>query len=178
MKSFVEQLTQYARYHRDRRNIATHFIGIPAIVVGVDAVLARPTALLAVGATVVAAAFYFALDRRFGIVMAVYLAASLWLGARVALLPTAAWIVASVVLFGGGWVFQFVGHAFEGKKPAFVDDLVGLLIGPLFIVVEAAFGVGLCRGLQIDIERVAGPTYIRKADVRAAGQERIARPSV
>jgi uncharacterized membrane protein YGL010W len=174
MKSLSQQLTQYARYHRDRRNIATHFIGIPAIVVGVDAVLARPTALLAAGATVAAALFYFALDRRFGLAMAVYLAASLWLGERVALLPTAAWIVASAVLFAGGWVFQFVGHAFEGKKPAFVDDLVGLLIGPLFVVAEAAFGVGLCHDLQVEIERVAGPTYIRKADV-AQG---VARPSV
>jgi uncharacterized membrane protein YGL010W len=24
-----------------------------------------------------------------------------------------------------GWVIQFVGHYYEGKKPAFVDDLLG-----------------------------------------------------
>ena len=30
--------------------------------------------------------------------------------------------------FAGGWAIQFLGHAFEGKKPAFVDDLVGLLV--------------------------------------------------
>jgi uncharacterized membrane protein YGL010W len=66
------------------------------------------------------------------------------------------------VLFGGGWVFQFIGHGFEGKKPAFVDDLVGLLIGPLFVVAEAAFGFGLRPELQAEIEGVAGPTYLRR----------------
>ena len=26
MKSFVDYLSQYAAYHRDKRNIATHFV--------------------------------------------------------------------------------------------------------------------------------------------------------
>ena len=29
MKTLTDHLAQYAAYHRDRRNIATHFIGIP-----------------------------------------------------------------------------------------------------------------------------------------------------
>ena len=44
-----------------------------------------------------------------------------------------------------GWVIQFVGHYFEGRKPAFVDDLSGLIVGPLFLVAEAAFAMGLAR---------------------------------
>lgn len=32
MRTLEEQITQYAAYHRDRRNIATHFVGIPMIV--------------------------------------------------------------------------------------------------------------------------------------------------
>ena len=35
MKTLTDHLAQYAAYHRDRRNIATHFIGIPLIVVAV-----------------------------------------------------------------------------------------------------------------------------------------------
>jgi hypothetical protein len=35
MKSLVDHLSQYAAYHRDPRNIASHFIGIPLIVVAV-----------------------------------------------------------------------------------------------------------------------------------------------
>ena len=34
-------------------------------------------------------------------------------------------------LFAVGWVIQFVGHYYEGRKPAFVDDVMGLLVGPL-----------------------------------------------
>ena len=32
MKNLVDHLSQYASYHRDSRNIVTHFIGIPLIV--------------------------------------------------------------------------------------------------------------------------------------------------
>ena len=35
MKTLVDHLAQYAAYHRDRRNIASHFIGIPMIVLAV-----------------------------------------------------------------------------------------------------------------------------------------------
>ena len=33
-------LNQYAEYHRDRRNILTHFVGVPMIVFGVGVLLA------------------------------------------------------------------------------------------------------------------------------------------
>lgn len=49
--------------------------------------------------------------------------ASLPLGATVVGLPLAA------ALFTTGWTFQFIGHAFEGKKPSFVDDKRSLLVG-------------------------------------------------
>ncbi|MEX5669899.1 Mpo1-like protein, partial [Pseudomonas neuropathica] len=42
MKSLVDHLGQYATYHRDPRNIATHFVGIPVIVVAVAVLLSRP----------------------------------------------------------------------------------------------------------------------------------------
>ena len=68
------------------------------------------------------------------------------------------WGLGSFVL---GWVIQFVGHYYEGKKPAFVDDLVGLLVGPMFVVGEAMFAIGWGRSLLAEIERRAGPTYLR-----------------
>ena len=34
-------MVQYAAYHRDRRNIATHFLGIPLIVFAIGIFLAR-----------------------------------------------------------------------------------------------------------------------------------------
>ena len=46
MKTLVDHLAQYAAYHRDRRNIVTHFVGIPMIVLAVTVLLSRPGLLL------------------------------------------------------------------------------------------------------------------------------------
>jgi uncharacterized membrane protein YGL010W len=62
-------------------------------------------------------------------------------------------------LFVGGWALQLLGHKFEGKKPAFLDDLASLLIGPLFVATEVAFMLGHAPELRAEIERVAGPTH-------------------
>lgn len=171
MRSLEEHLSTYAQYHRDRRNIATHFVGIPMIVFGIAAFLARPAFVLGVGVPISPAllvalgtvVFYFLLDGRFGVAMLAFMGAAWWCGAWVAAQPLATWAIASAILFVGGWIIQFIGHAFEGKKPAFVDDLVGLVIGPLFIVAEAAFALGLRRELHDEIVRNAGPTRARLA---------------
>jgi uncharacterized membrane protein YGL010W len=60
-------------------------------------------------------------------------------------------------LFVIGWIIQFIGHYYEGKKPAFVDDLIGLLVGPLFVVVELLFKLGLLKNLEARIIEHAGP---------------------
>jgi uncharacterized membrane protein YGL010W len=62
-----------------------------------------------------------------------------------------------VALFVVGWVLQFIGHYFEGRKPAFVDDIVGLLVGPMFVVGEAMMALGLLGRLHRAIDRQAGP---------------------
>ena len=38
----------------------------------------------------------------------------------------------AAAMFTTGWAFQFVGHAFEGKKPSFVDDRRNLVVGLLW----------------------------------------------
>ena len=65
--------------------------------------------------------------------------------------------------FAAGWILQFVGHFYEGRKPAFADDLVGLLVGPMFVVGEALFSLGWGRALQAEIERAAGPIVARRS---------------
>jgi hypothetical protein len=46
------------------------------------------------------------------------------------------WLGWGLGFFIVGWLVQFVGHYYEGRKPAFADDLVGLLVGPMFVVME------------------------------------------
>jgi len=38
------------------------------------------------------------------------------------------WLYA-LALFLGGWIFQFIGHAFEGKPPEFFHDWRFLFVG-------------------------------------------------
>lgn len=159
MKTIVEQLANYACYHRDRKNIATHFVGIPLIVIALVALLSRPAfefaGYLVSPATVVVLAaviYYLILDITLGVLMGVLLAGTLVLGAWFASQETAIWLMYGIGLFVIGWVFQFVGHYYEGRKPAFVDDLVGLAIGPLFVVAEAVFLLGFRKGLYEDVE--------------------------
>jgi uncharacterized membrane protein YGL010W len=43
------------------------------------------------------------------------------------------WWPYAIGAFAVGWVFQFVGHAYEGKAPAFLTNLLHLLVGPLWV---------------------------------------------
>lgn len=161
MKSLVERLASYAEYHRDRRNIATHFVGIPMILVGTQATLARfgiGPLNAAVAATGLATKYYRAIDPTYGAAMGAVLGTTAAFGTAIAALPLPLWAGAAGGLFVGGWALQFLGHYFEGKKPAFFDDLRGLLDGPLFLVAEVAFALGLSPELRAEVERRAGPT--------------------
>jgi uncharacterized membrane protein YGL010W len=165
MRSLTDHLSNYADYHRDRRNIATHFVGIPVIVLSIAALLSRPAvdvgglplspALAAIAGTCV---FYLRLDLRYGVTMTALMGLAAAFGAHVATWSTTAWLATSLGMFVGGWAMQFVGHFFEGRKPAFVDDLVGLVVGPLFVVAEAGFAAGLRSELHDEIVRRSGPT--------------------
>ena len=168
MRTLNEQLATYAGYHRDRRNVGVHFVGIPMITLAVAVLLSRPgwtvgglpvspALVLALGAVV----FYLLLDWRYGLTMAVLMGLNVWIGAQLASGSTALWLGSGLGLFVVGWVFQLVGHVWEGRKPAFLDDLIGLLVGPLFIVAELGFALGLRTDVRDAIERQVGPTHVR-----------------
>ncbi|MBA3465621.1 MAG: DUF962 domain-containing protein [Deltaproteobacteria bacterium] len=90
--------------------------------------------------------------------MGTILGLSCGMGTAIAALPLPMWAGTAAGLFVGGWALQFLGHYFEGKKPAFMDDITGLLDGPLFLVAEVAFALGLSPELRKEVERRAGPT--------------------
>jgi uncharacterized membrane protein YGL010W len=73
------------------------------------------------------------------------IAASLPVGATIIGLPLA------IPMFTVGWGFQFAGHLFEGKKPAFVDDKRQLLVGLIWWGQKA----GLVDVKTTDTEQVA-----------------------
>ena len=71
--------------------------------------------------------------------------------------PWSTWLAIGIGSFVVGWVIQFIGHYYEGRKPAFVDDLVGLLVGPMFVAGEVLFSIGWGRQLLAEIEQRVGP---------------------
>ena len=169
-RSALDLMAQYAAYHRDRRNIATHFVGIPLIVFAISALLARAEFTLA-GSPMNAAIVLWGLSALWYLTrgnLALGIATAIVNGLLTALAMTAVhgasttgWLLIGVRTFVIGWIFQFVGHYYEGRKPAFVDDLVGLLVGPMFVVGEALFMLGWGRALLAEIEKRVGPTHLR-----------------
>lgn len=171
MSALVSRLAGYGAYHRNGHNIATHMIGIPLIVFAVAVLASRPA--IGIGPAVVvtpamlisaaAACFYLRLDLRFGLAMAALLALATWAGLSIAALPTAWWLAIGLGSFVVGWALQFLGHYYEGRKPAFIDDVSGLIVGPLFVLAEAAFLLGLRlevrQAMRADAARA--PTPVR-----------------
>lgn len=168
MKTALEQLTSYAAYHRDRRNIATHLIGVPMIMLSILILLARPAFEVA-GVTVTpglpvmlaAGLYYLRLDARLGLAMCAIIAGMAWIAAMLASLPAALWLGTGIGMFVIGWIIQFVGHHYEGRKPAFFDDIMGLLIGPFFVLAEVAYACGLRHELKDAVEADVGPVVLR-----------------
>ena len=164
-----ELMVQYARYHRDRRNIATHMVGVPMIVFGIGVLMARahlgpgdPGLTLAWLVWGLATVWYMSRGHLLlGLAVSLANAVLIALAHLVSGGSTSQWLGWGLGFFVVGWIIQFVGHYYEGKKPAFADDLVGLLIGPMFVTAEALFATGMAQPLRHEVERRAGPTVLR-----------------
>ena len=169
MRPALDLLSQYAEYHRDRRNIVSHFVGVPMIVFAVGVLLSRPGFVLGgvaltpawVVFAVVAAWYLSRGNLGLGMAVSAGVGVLLLMAQSVAGGSVASWLAWGVGFFVAGWLIQFVGHWYEGKKPAFVDDIVGLLVGPMFVTAEALFAFGWNRPWLAEIERRAGPTLLR-----------------
>ncbi len=168
MRNAQQLLTRYAAYHRDRRNIATHFVGVPLIVFGVGVLLAGVRVVIddvpvtaAWLAFALATAWYLSRGFAVGLATSAGVGLLMLLAHPVAGSSVAAWLGWGVGSFAVGWVIQFVGHYYEGRKPAFVDDLIGLLVGPMFVVAEWMFMLGWNKPLLQAIEAEVGPTVLR-----------------
>jgi uncharacterized membrane protein YGL010W len=136
MTSGTRLFAEYGAYHRDRRNLICHEIGIPLIVLGVIALLRLVTVAgpslnlnLAELAVVAASVYYLSLGRE------VRMAAGIAIVGMIVLYLVAAyvWWPFAIGAFVVGWIFQFVGHGYEGKSPAFLTNLLHLLVGPLWV---------------------------------------------
>ena len=162
MKTLEDQMSFYAAYHQDARNKATHFIGVPMIVFSLLIPLGWLRVELdgfplsaALLTTSILLLYYLVLDIPLGLAMAAVFALMLW-GAeplsRASLGISAAWFL---VLFVVGWALQLWGHAFEGRKPALVDNLFQIFVAPIFLAAEVFFALGYKPELHEAVQRCA-----------------------
>jgi uncharacterized membrane protein YGL010W len=153
-------LASYGRYHHDPRNRLTHYFGVPAIIYA----LLIPAALYKLSLAgssfgldriIIAAGVvgYLMVDARLGSALAVGLVAldasaeaTTALGSPLALSVAAAAFVA-------GWALQLLGHRLERNRPAFLTNVVQLVVAPLYLSAEIGFALGLRTRLREDVER-------------------------
>ena len=171
MSKLEKLLSQYAAYHLDHKNIVTHFVGIPLIVFSIMCLTARAgmtigsfeitLAMVLILASIV---YYLSLDRIFGVIMLVIYAMAYPLAYKIAQFDLGLWLSLSISIFVVGWAFQFVGHFYEKKKPAFMDDVVGLAVGPLFVLAEMVFMLGFRKELE---QRMLDHAHVLRAEMDA-----------
>src|SRR5688500_15200913 len=149
MKSLEDQMAFYAAYHQDGRNKASHFIGVPMIILSLFIPLAWlrldiggvPVTAAMIFAGVVLA-YYFVLDVPLALAMLAVNAVLIWAGHQIAALGAAQGWAWFAVLFVGGWIIQLVGYVFEGRKPALADNLFQIFVAPIFLAAEVFFALG------------------------------------
>ena len=162
MPSIKQLMQSYASYHRDARNKATHFVGVPLIVYAIFVLLSLvklpgyenlPFPYTVASIFLVATTFYyFKLDVLLTLIQLPFSFALLYFANETANLPQVTALMIFAAAFVLGWGIQFLGHYFEGRKPALFDNILQIFNAPLFLAMEVAFVLGLHQELRHQIE--------------------------
>jgi uncharacterized membrane protein YGL010W len=97
-------------------------------------------------------AYYLRLDLLLTVIQLPFSLVLLFLAEKTVSLPFQTALTLFLGTFIGGWIIQLIGHYFEGKKPALVDNIMQVFNAPLFLAMEIAFALGLRSDLRGDIE--------------------------
>jgi uncharacterized membrane protein YGL010W len=136
----VDQLiAHYGTSHTHPTNELIHFLAIPLITLSLTGLIFALYPWLAYAFIAASMVYYARLSGVFFGAMLVWTLAVLALlhamGSHV--------LLASVVIFVGAWIIQFIGHKIEGKKPSFLEDIQYLWVGPLFILSKLFLKLGI-----------------------------------
>ncbi len=145
MRTADEWFDLYGESHQNTTNKIIHWICVPTIFFTTLVMLCSirlgffPESFGIAGSVggvvlVLAMVFYFRMSPRLFVGMATFTFAC-WLAMELmfVFLGDQAW-KAALALFGVAWVFQFIGHRIEGKKPSFLTDLQFLFVGPAWLM--------------------------------------------
>ncbi|WP_263080501.1 DUF962 domain-containing protein [Endozoicomonas sp. Mp262] len=130
MKTLEHWLKEYGESHQHPTNKLIHWVCIPLITFSVLGLLWSLHWGLTAAVIVMALLFYIRLSIKLAMTMLTL--AALMLATISALQPII--LPVSLGIFIIAWIFQFIGHHIEGKKPSFFKDLQFLFIGPLWLL--------------------------------------------
>jgi uncharacterized membrane protein YGL010W len=130
MRAVDRMFQRYSEFHRNGTNKAIHWVCVPLILWSVLGLLWVASPVVTVVAVAASMAFYLLLSLPLALGMAAVIAFMIY----AASLLDSRLLVVSAAVFIGAWIGQFVGHRFEGRKPAFLDDVRSLLIGPAWVL--------------------------------------------
>lgn len=156
----------YSAYHRHPKNKLTHFFGVPMVYyspliaigwVQIPAFGMQISLIWPVFAAVMI--WYFTLDLMLASLMTVISLPIVYACWQASLLPFSESLTLVIAINVVGWAIQLLGHYFEGRRPALVDNLLQALMAPLFLIAEVLFHFGIRKELEKDVlEKVR--TYV------------------
>ena len=130
-------LDEYATSHQNKTNKLIHYFAVPLIFWSITAMLWSVkipyVENLAIVSTVLASFYYLSKDLIVAIEMIVFSIVCLVLNDFLESKGFPLLYIA-IGVFVIAWIFQFIGHKIEGKKPSFFKDVQFLMIGPAWIV--------------------------------------------
>ncbi len=144
MKNINEWLSEYGESHQNKINKMIHWFCVPVIFWSVALMLWSvpvPKALQfhpwlnwATLVLIPVFLFYLLISWKLSIGMLLFSSLVVWASDFIAQnVDWAPWII-GLTIFAIAWIFQFVGHHIEGKKPSFFKDMLFLLIGPAWLM--------------------------------------------
>ena len=151
-RSLDEWFSLYGESHQNKTNKQIHFVCVPVIYFAIMGLLwwlhtpaFFPAAInWATLSLLITLPFYWRLAPAIMLGMALF---SGFCFGLLALMDNSGIPVlwSSIILFVIAWIFQFIGHAVEGKKPSFFQDMQFLLVGPAWIMgfLFRRWGIGL-----------------------------------
>ena len=148
-------LDEYKESHENSTNQLIHGIFVPIIFLSVIGLLWDVKLgmeldflggeLLNVAMIIVLLVYLYYLSMSFSISLGMLILSALGLSACFVLdgeLPARIWLV-SLVIFVVSWIFQFIGHKIEGKKPSFFKDIEFFLVGPIWVLTKLYTKLGI-----------------------------------
>ncbi len=130
MRNVDRMFERYSEFHRNPTNKAIHWVCVPLIVWSLLGMLWAVSPIAAYVAVAAAMLFYAWLSPSLAVGMLGVLMLMIYpltlLGGGV--------LVVCVAVFIAAWIGQFAGHLVEGRKPAFIEDIRSLLVGPAWLL--------------------------------------------